>query len=108
MPDFTLTMATPDAEHLAHEETRLTPAEIRAETIVAAGLFAAIAVLFVVDPNVGHADPLLFGLSVALLALSHGARIDLPFAWTAPVQLALVPTLFLLPAWLVPVAMMAA
>ena len=50
----------------------------------------------------------MFALSVALLALSHGARIDLPFAWTSPVQLALVPTLFLLPAWLVPISMMSA
>jgi putative nucleotidyltransferase with HDIG domain len=108
MPDFTLTMAMPEAESLAQEEARLTAAEIRAEAVVAGGLLAAIAVLFVVDPHAGHADPLLFGLCVALLALSHGARIDLPFAWTAPVQLALVPTLFLLPAWLVPVAMMTA
>jgi HD-GYP domain-containing protein (c-di-GMP phosphodiesterase class II) len=108
MPDFTLTMATPEAESLATEETRLTPAEKRAETVVAAGMFAAIAVLFALDPHRGSADPLLFALTVALLALSHGARIDLPFAWTAPVQLAVVPTLFLLPAWLVPVSMMSA
>src|SRR3954454_18365428 len=108
MPDFTLTMATPQAESLVDEEAHLTRAEIRAESVVAGGLLAAILVLFLVDPHAHGADPWLFGLSVALLALSHAARIDLPFAWTAPVQLALVPVLFLLPAWLVPVSMMSA
>jgi HD-GYP domain-containing protein (c-di-GMP phosphodiesterase class II) len=108
MPDFTLTIATPQAESLTEEETRLTRAEVRAESVVAAGLMAAVVALFLLDPNATHADPLLFALSVALLALSHCARIDLPFAWTAPVQLALVPTLFLLPAWLIPLSMMSA
>ena len=44
-------------------------------------------------------------LCVTLIALAHAARFDLPLGWTAPVQLALVPTIFLLPPWLVPVAM---
>jgi HD-GYP domain-containing protein (c-di-GMP phosphodiesterase class II) len=108
MPDFTLTMATPPEETLAVEESRLTRAEIRAETVIAAGLLAAVAALFVLDPNAHDADPRYFALSAILLTLSHGARIDLPYAWTSPVQLALVPTLFLLPAWLVPLAMMTA
>jgi HD-GYP domain-containing protein (c-di-GMP phosphodiesterase class II) len=105
MPDFTLTMATPEAESLADEEARLTRAEIRAEAVVAGTLVAAIVALFLLDPHARAGDPALFALSVALLAISHSARIDLPFAWTAPVQLALVPALFLLPAWQVPVAM---
>jgi HD-GYP domain-containing protein (c-di-GMP phosphodiesterase class II) len=107
MPDFTLTMATPPASSLADEERRLSRLEARAECVVAAALFAAVAALLVFDPSPRDADPRLFVLSVALIALSHGARIDLPLAWTSPVQLALVPTLFLLPAWLVPMAMMA-
>jgi HD-GYP domain-containing protein (c-di-GMP phosphodiesterase class II) len=108
MPDFTLTMATPEAESLVDEEARLTRAEARAESLIAAGLLGAIVALFLLDPHGRDGDPLLFGLSVALLALSHSARIDLPLAWTAPVQLALVPTLFLLPGWLVPLSMMSA
>jgi HD-GYP domain-containing protein (c-di-GMP phosphodiesterase class II) len=109
MPDFALTTTTPEAASLAIEEARLTRREWRAEIVIAAGLFVAVAALFVFFPeNRGGADPLLFVMCVALLALSHSARIDLPFAWTTPVQLALVPTLFLLPAWLVPVAMMTA
>ena len=42
-----------------------------------------------------------------MISLGHVARFDLPLAWTSPVQLALVPVLFMLPPWLVPVAMAA-
>jgi HD-GYP domain-containing protein (c-di-GMP phosphodiesterase class II) len=108
MPDFTLTATTPEHASLMREEDRLTACEIRAEVLIATALFAAIGAMFVLDPNRGSASAGVFALCVALLALSHGARIDLPYAWTSPVQLALVPTLFLLPAWLVPVAMMTA
>jgi HD-GYP domain-containing protein (c-di-GMP phosphodiesterase class II) len=108
MPDFTLTATTPDPAAIAREGTRLSAAEIRAETVIAATLFAAIAALFALDPNRATGDPLVFAICAALLALSHGARIDLPLAWTSPVQLAVIPTLFLLPAWLVPVTMMTA
>jgi HD-GYP domain-containing protein (c-di-GMP phosphodiesterase class II) len=108
MPDFTLTATLPEQGSLAREEDRLTRCEVRAEILIAAALFAAIGALFVLDPNRGSANPGVFTLCVSLLALSHGARIDLPFAWTSPVQLAIVPTLFLLPGWLVPVTMMTA
>ena len=77
MPDFTLTATTPDPAALAREETRLTRAEIRAETIIAATRFAAVAALFVLDPNRATGEPLVFAICAALLALSHGARIDL-------------------------------
>jgi HD-GYP domain-containing protein (c-di-GMP phosphodiesterase class II) len=83
-------------------------AEVRAEIVVAAALFAAVAAMFAFDPHARDADPLLFALAVGMLALSHVARIDLPNAWTSPVQLALVPTLFMLPAWLVPPAVITA
>src|SRR4051812_17735567 len=107
MPDFTLTSTTPEQDPLVRED-RLTRSEVRAEVLIAAALFAAVGALFVLDPNRASAQPALFALCVALLALSHGARIDLPYAWTSPVQLAIVPTLFLLPGWLVPVTMMTA
>jgi HD-GYP domain-containing protein (c-di-GMP phosphodiesterase class II) len=108
MPHFALTATTPEADSLAEQETPLSAGEVRAEILISLGLLAAVVALFVLDPHSGGADPGLFALCVALLAISHGARIDLPFAWTSPVQLALVPTLFILPAWLVPVAMIAA
>jgi HD-GYP domain-containing protein (c-di-GMP phosphodiesterase class II) len=107
MPDFTLTMATPTVESLEGDRP-LSRAELRAEVVVGVGLLAAVAALFFLDPHARESDPLIFLLTVGLLVISHTARIDLPFAWTSPVQLALVPTLFLLPAWLVPLAMIAA
>ena len=106
MPDFTLTKAAPHAEDLTIEEERLTAAEVRAEVLVATGLFAAIGALFILDSDAAAVSVPLFALCAGLIGLSHMARFDLPFAWTAPVQLALLPTLFLLPGWLVPVAMM--
>jgi HD-GYP domain-containing protein (c-di-GMP phosphodiesterase class II) len=107
MPDFTLTMASPTTESV-DTDRRLSRAELRAEIIVGLGLFAAVVALFFLDPGARDVEPLVLLEVVVLLALSHGARIDLPFAWTSPVQLALVPALFLLPAWLVPLAMIVA
>ena len=83
-------------------------AEAWAEIVIAVAMFAAIAALFVLDPSSHEVDPGVFTLCVGMLALSHAARIDLPNAWTSPVQLALVPTVFLLPAWLVPLTLITA
>ena len=47
-------------------------------------------------------------LSITLICVAHVARIDLRLAWTSPVQIALVPILFMLPPWLVPLTMAAA
>jgi HD-GYP domain-containing protein (c-di-GMP phosphodiesterase class II) len=107
MPDFTLTMASTTPESIKPDR-RLSRAEVRAETIVGVGLIAAVVALFFFDPDARTGDPLVFAMVAALLAVSHSARIDLPFAWTSPVQLALVPALFVLPAWLVPLAMITA
>jgi HD-GYP domain-containing protein (c-di-GMP phosphodiesterase class II) len=107
MPDFTLTAAGPPADSLV-EKPRMPRSEVRAEIVIATGLFAAIAALFVLDPSSHEVDPGVFALCVGMLALSHAARIDLPNAWTSPVQLAIVPTLFLLPAWLVPLTLISA
>jgi HD-GYP domain-containing protein (c-di-GMP phosphodiesterase class II) len=90
------------------EGARMSRSEVRAEIIIAAGLVVAVLALFVLDPHSRDADPLMFALGVVVLALSHAARIDLQHAWTSPVQLALVPVLFLLPAWLVPLAVITA
>jgi HD-GYP domain-containing protein (c-di-GMP phosphodiesterase class II) len=107
MPDFTLTAATLTGDAAA-QPTPMARAEVRAEIVVATTLLGAVAALFALDPGARGADPTLFALCVGLLALSHAARIDLPNAWTSPVQLALVPTLFVLPAWLVPPAVICA
>ena len=107
MPPLTLTDLTPPEESLALDEQPPTAMEARIELLLVIGLAAAIAGLYVAAPAGSTADPPLFALSVALIALVHFARFDLRLAWTAPVQLAVVPTLFLLPPWLVPVAMAA-
>jgi HD-GYP domain-containing protein (c-di-GMP phosphodiesterase class II) len=106
MPDFTLTASNLDQDSQA--ESRMPRAEVGAEIVIATALFAAIAALFVLDPHSRDIDLKLFGVCVLMLSLSHAARIDLPNAWTSPVQLALVPTLFMLPAWLVPLALISA
>jgi putative nucleotidyltransferase with HDIG domain len=67
-----------------------------------------VAVLYAIAPDARQAEPVLVLLSLALICVAHVARIDLPLAWTSPVQIALVPVLFMLPPWLVPVTMAAA
>jgi len=104
MPPLKLTDATPTEQLLVLGEAPPTSAERRADLTILAGLVAAVAALYVFGPA-RSTDVLMVALSVTLIALAHGARFDLPLGWTAPVQLALVPTLFLLPPWMIPVAM---
>jgi HD-GYP domain-containing protein (c-di-GMP phosphodiesterase class II) len=105
MPPLTLTNVTPADETLALDERRPSAIELRVEILLVVGLIGAVAGLYVLDPT--SADLAMVALCTALVALAHGARFDLRLAWTAPVQLALVPSLFLLPAWLVPTTMAA-
>ena len=107
MPPLTLTNAGSAKDALARDEAALSRREIVAEVLFVATLALAILALYLVGPT-GPVDPLHVLMCVAIIALAHGARFDLPMAWTSPVQLALVPTLFLLPPWLVPVTMAAA
>jgi HD domain len=105
MLDVTL---NPPPRALTPWSAPLSRAEVRAELIVVTGLIAAVAALFLAFPDARAADPLLVLLSIGLLTLTQGARIDIPGGWTAPIELVVVPVLFLLPAWLVPVAVAAA
>ena len=107
MPPLTLTNVTPHEETLALNEVRPSRTELVIEVTLVLGLVAAIAVLYVLGPGDKSLDLKLVGLCVVVIALAHLARFDLRHAWTAPVELALVPTLFILPAWLVPTAMAA-
>jgi HD-GYP domain-containing protein (c-di-GMP phosphodiesterase class II) len=108
MPPLTFTHVTPEERTLALDEAAPTRTELVMEILLLVGLFAAVAVLYAIAPDVRDADPFLVVLSIALICMAHVARIDLPLAWTSPVQLALVPVLFLLPPWLVPLTMAAA
>jgi HD-GYP domain-containing protein (c-di-GMP phosphodiesterase class II) len=105
MPPLTLTNIAPEEETLALDEAAPTRAEVLTDVAFVLGLVCAIAGLYVLAPE--GCDPLLVLLSIAMISLGHVARFDLPLAWTSPVQLALVPVLFMLPPWLVPVAMAA-
>ena len=105
MPPLTLTNVTPAEEALSLAEQRPSRTELRVESLLVLALIAAIGGLFALDPR--SADVAMIALCTALVTLAHGARFDLRLAWTAPVQLALVPSLFLLPAWLVPTTMAA-
>ena len=107
MPPLPLTNVTPAAADLAVYEARPTGAELRAEVVILSGLVVAVVALYVLGPATPSPDPLIVALCFTLIALAVGARFDLSFGWTAPVQLALVPALFLLPPWLVPVTMAA-
>jgi HD-GYP domain-containing protein (c-di-GMP phosphodiesterase class II) len=105
MPPLTLTDVTPAEADLAACEPRPSTAELRADLVILAGLAAAVVALYVLGPTTRSADPLMVALCGTLIAFATGARFDLPLGWTAPVQLALVPSLFLLPPWLVPLTM---
>ena len=108
MPPLTFTNVTPEERTLALDDAAPTRTELVMEVLLVVGLMAAVAVLYLIAPDARDADPILVLLSVALICAAHVARIDLPLAWTSPVQLALVPALFLLPPWLVPLTMAAA
>ena len=107
MPPLTLTNIAPEDETLALAEAAPTRKEILTDIGLVVALALAVIALYTVAPHPRSADPLLLLLSVAMISIAHVARFDLPLAWTSPVQLALVPVLFLLPPWLVPVAMAA-
>jgi HD-GYP domain-containing protein (c-di-GMP phosphodiesterase class II) len=106
MPPLTLTTVTPH-EHVVLDANAPTRVELVAEILFVLGLAAAVAGIYALAPDARPIDPLFVLLSVAMLCLAHGARFDLPLGWTSPVQLALVPTFFLLPPWLVPLTMAA-
>ena len=105
MPPLTLTNIAPEQETLALDEAAPTRAEVVTDVGFVLALILAIAGLYVLAPEGG--EPLLVLLSIAMISLGHVARFDLPLAWTSPVQLALVPVLFMLPPWLVPLSMAA-
>jgi HD-GYP domain-containing protein (c-di-GMP phosphodiesterase class II) len=108
MPPLTFTHVSPEERTLALDETAPTWTELLVEILLVTALVAAVAGLYLIAPDTRDADPLLLVLCTGLICAAHVARFDLRLAWTSPVQVALVPVLFLLPPWLVPVAMAAA
>jgi signal transduction histidine kinase/ActR/RegA family two-component response regulator len=91
------------AETLQRPRTTLTARERIAETIVDGGFVLAVALLWLAAPP--HAVPLLPALAcVPILAVVWRVRIDTPFGFTVPTQLAFVPLLFAMPVVIVPIA----
>jgi putative nucleotidyltransferase with HDIG domain len=103
MPDPDFTAETLE-ETLTLEQERMSRAELRAELVIGAGFLLAVAALFALDPSPRALEPGMAVLSVLLLAFAFRARFFIVRAWTAPVQVILVPVLFLLPAAAVPAA----
>jgi signal transduction histidine kinase/FixJ family two-component response regulator len=91
------------AETLRRPRSRMTAPERGAEVVLSGGFAVAVAVLWLTGPP--HSFALLPALAcfVTLIGAAR-IRIDTPFGFTSPVQLAFVPLLFALPLPLVPVA----
>jgi signal transduction histidine kinase/ActR/RegA family two-component response regulator len=95
------------ADTLKRPQSGLNRREWLAEGLVSAGFVVAVALIWVISP------PGRFAMGPALaclpaLIVSMRVRIDTPFGFTVPTQLAFVPLLFAVPVALVPVAVVAA
>jgi signal transduction histidine kinase/ActR/RegA family two-component response regulator len=95
------------ADTLQQPGARMTVRERLVEAIVATGFFAAVAGVWLLAP------PHAFGLTAAVvcfvvLVAALRVRVDTPFGFTVPAQLAFVPLLFAMPVALVPIAVAAA
>ena len=99
---------TPDeqdviADTLRRQHTALTTRERAAEVLVGGGFVVAVALLWLLAPP--HAVAVAPAvICTVVLVVAMRVRIDTPFGFTVPTQLAFVPLLFALPLPLVPVA----
>jgi signal transduction histidine kinase/DNA-binding NarL/FixJ family response regulator len=95
------------ADTLQRPRLTMTAGERLAEALLSCGFAVAVVLLWRLAPPGGFAlAPALVCLLV--LVLAGRVRIDTPFGWTLPTQLAFVPLLFAMPAALVPLAVVAA
>jgi len=95
------------ADTLGRPRLPMSARERISETIVGAGFAAAVVALWLGAPP--HAFAVVPALvCVSLLVVSMRVRIDTPFGYTVPTQLAFVPLLFTTPAAIVPIAVLAA
>jgi signal transduction histidine kinase/FixJ family two-component response regulator len=95
------------AETLKRPRSTMTARERLAEALLGGGFAAAVALLWLLAPPGRFAlAPAVVCLLVLVLALR--IRIDTPFGFACPSQLAFVPLLFAMPVALVPIAVLAA
>jgi hypothetical protein len=95
------------ADTLQEPGARMTVRERLVEALVGGGFIAAVAGVWLLAPPHG------FGLTAAVacfvvLVAALRVRVDTPFGFTVPAQLAYVPLLFAMPVALVPIAVAAA
>jgi signal transduction histidine kinase/FixJ family two-component response regulator len=95
------------AETLRRPGSTMTPRERFAEALVGGGFIAATVALWLTTPP--HAFSIApAAVCLVVLVVAMGIRIDTPFGFTVPTQLAFVPLLFAIPVTLVPVAVVLA
>ena len=95
------------AETLQRPRSTMTAREWFAEVLLVAGFAAAVALLWQLAPPGGF-DVVPSLVCLLLLVLAQRIRIDTPFGFTSPVQLAFVPLVFATPVALVPLAIVVA
>ncbi|HEX4033127.1 MAG TPA: ATP-binding protein [Solirubrobacteraceae bacterium] len=95
------------ADTLQRPHTNMTFRERLAEGVVTAGFLGAVAALWIARPP-GAISPVPAIVCMAILVMACRIRIDTPFGYTTPVQLAFVPLLFAVPVVLVPFAVVLA
>ena len=91
------------ADTLARRQSALTRRERAAEVVVGGGFAVAVALIWLLRPphSISVAQAVICTL---VLVVAMRVRIDTPFGFTVPTQLAFVPLLFALPLALVPIA----
>jgi putative nucleotidyltransferase with HDIG domain len=95
------------ADTYQYEGKRMEMRQLLAELTAVVGFVLAVAVLWLLHP------PQSFGIApaavcVLVLVIAILVRIDTPFGYTPPIQLAFVPVLFAVPLAIVPIAVAAA
>ena len=95
------------ADPLQRPSARMTTRERLADSVAGLGFVAAAVGLAIAAPPGGFALAPAFACFLTLV-LAMRVRVDTPFGFTMPTQLAFVPLLFALPLSLVPVAVVAA
>src|SRR5579863_243085 len=103
---------TPDeqeviADTLRRQHSALTTRERAAEVFVGGGFVVAVALLWLLAPphSIAIAPAV---ICTVVLVVAMRVRIDTPFGFTVPTQLAFVPLLFAVPLAIVPIAVVAA
>jgi signal transduction histidine kinase/CheY-like chemotaxis protein len=106
LPPTSLEVQDAIAETLQRQRLLMSTRERLAEVFLSAAFIVAVALLWRFDPPGSFSiAPAIFCFVV--LVLAGRIRIDTPFGWTVPTQLAFVPLVFALPLALVPIAVVA-